>query len=59
MSLFLKRLKIDSRASLFRPFFSIFKDLVKLRIFNNFDIKFTNYIKFVNLKFQFKSNLYY
>ena len=59
MPLFLKWLKIDSRASLFRPFFSIFKDLANIEKFHNFSIKLTNYIKFINLKIQFKLNLYY
>ena len=41
----LKWLKIDSRASFLEPFFSIFKNLIKLLIFYNFTIKLTNYIK--------------
>ena len=59
MPLFLKWLKIDSRASFFQLFFSIFKDLIKLQKSYNFTIKLSNYIKLSNHKIQFKLNLYY
>jgi len=57
MPLFLKRLKIDSRASFFWPFVGVGLVSTRQRNFHKFSVDIKNPIKIINLKFQFKSYL--